>query len=152
MSRVEITIDSAVIEVPAGTTLWDAARSQGKLIPTLCHDPELRPVGVCRMCVVEVEGERTLTASCVRRAEPGMVVHTTNPKIERCRRVLTELLESDQPAVGKRLGCSKRHGEISVVAASCCGPSKKPSFAPVRIRIAIVAPANASFGSCGSSG
>lgn len=64
----------------------------------LCHDPRPRPVGVCRMCVVDI-GARTLVASCVRDCEDGMKVVTASEKVERQRRTLTELLMSDQPEV-----------------------------------------------------
>jgi formate dehydrogenase major subunit len=94
---VKFTIDGRELTVAEGTTLWEAARDAGIEIPTLCHDPKLSPVGVCRMCVVEVEGARVMAASCVRKAESGMVVHTASEKVERCRRVLTELLMSEQP-------------------------------------------------------
>jgi formate dehydrogenase major subunit len=99
---VTLTIDGRELTVPAGTTLFDAARGVGIEIPTLCHDPKLQPVGVCRMCVVEVEGSRVMAASCVRRAEPGMVVRTSTEKVERCRSVLTELLMSEQPEVSPK--------------------------------------------------
>ena len=93
---VTLTIDGRELTVPEGTTLFDAARDAGIEIPTLCHDPKLEPVGVCRMCVVEVEGSRVMAASCVRRAEPGMVVRTSTEKVERCRSVLTELPSAGQ--------------------------------------------------------
>jgi formate dehydrogenase major subunit len=99
---VTLTIDGRDVRVAEGSTLWEAAREAGIEIPALCHDPKLEPVGVCRMCVVEVEGARVLAASCVRRVEPGMVVRTNSDKVERCRRVLTELLMSDQPAASAR--------------------------------------------------
>jgi formate dehydrogenase major subunit len=99
---VTLTIDGREQTVPEGTTLFDAARAAGIVIPTLCHDPKLEPVGVCRMCVVEVEGSRVMAASCVRRAEPGMVVHTASEKVERCRSVLTELLVSEQPELSPK--------------------------------------------------
>ena len=102
MSDVELTIDEQTVRVTAGTSLWDAALSVGIEIPVLCHDPKLEPVGVCRMCAVEVEGERAMTASCVREAEQGMVVRTAGAKIERCRDVLTELLLSEQPESSAR--------------------------------------------------
>ncbi|MGY8804856.1 MAG: 2Fe-2S iron-sulfur cluster-binding protein, partial [bacterium] len=60
MKTVSLTIDGRAVEVAEGTTLFNAAKDIGATIPTLCHDPALRPVGVCRMCVVEVEGERAL--------------------------------------------------------------------------------------------
>ena len=58
---IELTIDGRNLEVPEGTTIWDAARSAGIEVPVLCHEPRLAPVGVCRMCVVDV-GERALAA------------------------------------------------------------------------------------------
>ena len=73
---VTLEIDGRSVTVPEGTTVYDAAQSLGIPIPVLCHDPRLRPVGVCRMCVVEVEGARTLQASCVRPCEAGMKVRT----------------------------------------------------------------------------
>ena len=76
--------------------MWDAARAADIPVPVLCHDPGLEPVGVCRMCVVEIEGARVLAASCVREAEEGMVVRTQSPKIDACRAMLTELLMSEQ--------------------------------------------------------
>jgi formate dehydrogenase major subunit len=102
VSEVELVIDGRTIRVPTGTTLFDAARTHGIDVPTLCHDPRLEPVGVCRVCVVEVEGERTLAASCVRRAEPGMVVRSGGERIERARRTLVELLDSEQPEESAR--------------------------------------------------
>ena len=102
MTRISLTINGASVEVETGTSLYDAAQQAGHSIPTLCHDPKLRPVGVCRMCVVEVEGERVMAASCVREAQAGMVVHTDSDKIARCRRGLTELLLAEQPEVSAR--------------------------------------------------
>jgi len=84
------------VSVRKGATVWDAAREAGIEIPALCHDPELEPVGVCRMCVVEIEGARVMAASCVREAEPGMVVRTQGGKVDRCRAMLTELLMAEQ--------------------------------------------------------
>ncbi len=94
---IELTIDGRRLEVPEGTSLWEAARLHGVEIPVLCHDPRMQPVGVCRICVVDV-GERTLAASCVRACQQGMQVRTTTPEIESHRKLLTELLMSDQPA------------------------------------------------------
>jgi formate dehydrogenase major subunit len=95
-AEIELRIDGVPVRVPEGTTLLEAARRHGIDIPTLCHEPRLRPVGVCRMCVVDV-GERTLTAACVRECESGMEVQTDGPEIESCRSTLTELLMADQP-------------------------------------------------------
>ncbi|MFQ5747499.1 MAG: formate dehydrogenase subunit alpha [Gemmatimonadota bacterium] len=96
-ATVRLTIDGREVEAPAGSTLWEAARLAGIEIPVLCHDPRLPPVGVCRVCLVDV-GETRLTASCVRRAEEGMTVVTGSEKIEACRKGLVELLLADYPA------------------------------------------------------
>jgi formate dehydrogenase major subunit len=93
---IQLTIDGIAVEVPEGTTIWDAARSVGIEIPVLCHEPRMKPVGVCRVCVVDI-GARTLAASCVRPCEPGMEVRTETEEIDFHRRTLTELLICDQP-------------------------------------------------------
>ena len=92
---IELTIDGVAVEVPEGTTIWDAARQAGIEIPVLCHDPRLEPVGVCRMCAVDV-GARTLVAACVRECEAGMEVKTATPEVESSRKMLTEMLMADQ--------------------------------------------------------
>ncbi len=101
MSDVTLTIDGRRVTVPEGTTIWDAAQTLGIDIPVLCHDPRLDPVGVCRVCAVDV-GERTLPAACVRAVSPDMEVRTDTQEIMAHRRVLTELLLADQPAVSQR--------------------------------------------------
>ena len=79
MSDLHLTIDGREVTVPAGTTVFDAARLQGIAIPTLCHQQNETPVGVCRLCVVEAGG-RVLSASCIRPAEEGMTVTTNYTK------------------------------------------------------------------------
>jgi formate dehydrogenase major subunit len=97
-ATVTVTIDGTELEVPAGTTIYDAAAAAGIDIPVLCHDPRYDPVGVCRMCVVDTGG-RVFAAACVRPCEDGMEVRTSTPEVEHSRAVLTELLLSDQPPV-----------------------------------------------------
>ena len=82
--------------MPEGTTIWEAAKDAGIEIPVLCHDERYDPVGVCRMCVVDV-GARVYAAACVRPCEDGMEVKTATPELERNRAQLTELLLVDQP-------------------------------------------------------
>ncbi len=95
-STVSVTIDGRAVDVPEGTTIWQAARDLGIDIPTLCHDERYDPVGVCRLCVVDVGG-RADAAACIRPCENGMEVATSTPEIESRRKVLTELLVADQP-------------------------------------------------------
>ncbi|MHC4874883.1 MAG: formate dehydrogenase subunit alpha [Planctomycetota bacterium] len=100
-STTRLTIDGQEMEVPAGTTIWQAAKNAGVEIPVLCHSEKLDPVGVCRMCVVDV-GERVLAASCVRECQDGMSVETASPKVEQHRKVLTELLLEEHPVPCER--------------------------------------------------
>jgi formate dehydrogenase major subunit len=93
---VSLTIDGLQVTVPEGTTIWQAAKDAGIEIPVLCHDERYDPVGVCRLCVVDV-GARVYAASCVRPCEDGMEVTTDTPELERNRAQLTELLLVDQP-------------------------------------------------------
>jgi formate dehydrogenase major subunit len=94
---VTLTIDGVEVTVAEGTTIWTAAKDAGIDIPVLCHDERFDPVGVCRMCVVDV-GARAYAAACVRPCENGMDVKTGSPDIERNRAMLAELLLADQPA------------------------------------------------------
>jgi predicted molibdopterin-dependent oxidoreductase YjgC len=98
---VTLTIDGRAVSVPAGTTIWEAARELGIDIPVLCHSPRMAPVGVCRLCVVDI-GERVLAASCVRPCEQGMTVRTGTDEVQGHRRTLTELLLSDYPEQSRR--------------------------------------------------
>jgi formate dehydrogenase major subunit len=93
---VTLTIDGREVSAAEGTTIWAAAKSAGIDIPVLCHDERYDPVGVCRMCVVDV-GAPAFAASCVRACENGMQVTTTSPELERSRTGLIELLLADQP-------------------------------------------------------
>jgi predicted molibdopterin-dependent oxidoreductase YjgC len=91
---VDVTIDGATVRVPEGSTLLDACRQQGIDTPTLCFLENLTPVNVCRVCVVEVEGSRTLVPSCSRKVEPGMAVHTDSDRVRTSRRMVLEFLAS----------------------------------------------------------
>src|SRR5215469_2448353 len=94
---IELTIDGRKVTVPPETTVFDAARMNGIPIPTLCHQQNETPVGVCRVCVVDVGG-RVLAAACVRPAEDKMVVSTNSDKVQRARRTLIEMLMADHPS------------------------------------------------------
>jgi formate dehydrogenase major subunit len=94
--NVMLRIDGREVTVQDGTTILDAASQLGIEIPVLCHDERYDPVGVCRVCVVDV-GARVYAAACVRPCEEGMEVTTTSDRVERQRAMLTELLLADQP-------------------------------------------------------
>src|SRR5216684_917780 len=96
VGTVTLTIDGREVTAAEGSTIYQAARDAGIDIPVLCHDERFDPVGVCRMCVVDV-GAPAFAASCVRACENGMQVKTDTPELERSRAVLTEMLLADQP-------------------------------------------------------
>jgi len=91
---VELTLDGESVRVPEGATILDACTAQGKSIPTLCYGDTLEPANACRVCMVEVEGARTLVPSCSRKVEPGMVVRTDSERTQHSRKLVLELLGS----------------------------------------------------------
>ena len=90
--KVQLTIDGAPVTATEGETILDVARSLGLDVPTLCFARNLTPANACRLCVVELEGARTLVPSCARLIEPGMVVTTDSPRVRDARRTVLELL------------------------------------------------------------
>jgi formate dehydrogenase major subunit len=93
---VTLTIDGHEVTVPEGTTIWDAAKEAGIEIPVLCHDERYDPVGVCRVCAVDVGG-RVYAAACVRPCEDDMEVKTATEGVEKSRATLVQMLMADQP-------------------------------------------------------
>jgi formate dehydrogenase major subunit len=93
---VTVTIDGKQIEVPQGTTVLRAAQSAGVEIPTLCDHPHLTPYGGCRLCLVEVEGARTLQPSCTLPVSPNMIVHTDTQKVKDARKFVLTLIFSER--------------------------------------------------------
>lgn len=94
-AKITVTIDDNTISVPMGTTLLEAARKLGIHIPTLCHHDDLCVAGVCRVCVVEVEGQRTLQASCAYPVTQPITIKTHTRKVRRARRHVVDLLLSE---------------------------------------------------------
>ena len=110
---VTIKLDGKDISVPEGATIWEAAQAQGTLIPHLCHKPEpgYRSDGNCRACMVEIEGERVLAASCIRPVQDGMVVtvssHEGDPiSVELPDTVVMEVVEADAVVKGQTASSS----------------------------------------------
>jgi NADH-quinone oxidoreductase subunit G len=95
---VTLTIDGQSVEVPEETTILDAAHKVNINIPRLCYLKGLIPHGACGICVVEVEGERSITRSCVRPVQPNMKVSTNTPSLRNIRKMLIELLLSNHPS------------------------------------------------------
>src|SRR6187399_3215395 len=93
------SLDGNVVSARPGKTIWQVAQREGIDIPHLCWlpEPSYRANGNCRACMVEIEGERVLTASCIRKPTPNMVVKTTTDRAVKARRMVMELLLADQP-------------------------------------------------------
>jgi NADH-quinone oxidoreductase subunit G len=94
---VQLTIEGRQVEVPAGTTILEAAKLAGVLIPHYCYHPSLPVAGVCRMCLVEVEKAPKLAASCATPVAPGMVVKVQSPQAKEARRGVLEFLLINHP-------------------------------------------------------
>jgi predicted molibdopterin-dependent oxidoreductase YjgC len=91
---IALTIDGQAVVAPAGSTILDACRAQGIDTPTLCYAENLRPVNVCRVCVVEVAGSRVLVPACSRAVEAGMEIQTDSERVRLSRRMVLEFLGS----------------------------------------------------------
>jgi len=91
---VEIKIDGKPVSVAEGSTILDAAKKLGIDTPTLCFLESLTPVNVCRVCVVELEGSRTLVPACSRKVEPNMSIKTDSERVRLSRRMVLEFLAS----------------------------------------------------------
>ena len=92
-----VQVDGIDVLVPAGTSVMRAAAEAGVAVPKLCATDSLQPFGSCRLCLVEIDGKKGTPASCTTPCEPGMVVRTQTPKVERLRRNVMELYISDHP-------------------------------------------------------
>ena len=91
---ITITMDNQTFQVPAGITILQAARQNHIEIPTICYHDHCTANGLCRICVVEVEGARTLQPACIVGVREGMVIHTSSERVIRSRRTILEMLAS----------------------------------------------------------
>ncbi len=98
-AKITFELDGKTVEAEPGETIWQVAKRQGTTIPHLCWNPEpgYRADGNCRACMVEIEGERVLAASCQRKAAKGMKVKTSSERAKKSREMVFELLLADQP-------------------------------------------------------
>jgi NADH dehydrogenase/NADH:ubiquinone oxidoreductase subunit G len=97
VGKITATINGSQVTGREGMTILEVARENSIDIPTLCYHEKLSPIGACRLCVVEMEGSRTLVASCYTPIAPGMVIHTHSPKVIETRRVIVELMLASHP-------------------------------------------------------
>jgi NADH-quinone oxidoreductase subunit G/[NiFe] hydrogenase diaphorase moiety small subunit len=113
--KVSVTINGEEIKVPLGSTILEAAQRIGIHIPTLCHHPDLCVAGVCRICLVEVEGQRTLQAACAYPVTTPIKVHTHTQKVRQARRHVLDLLLSDH--YGECYACGRNNNcELQALA------------------------------------
>ncbi len=98
MAEIRLTIDGQEVKASTGMTVLEAAQSAGIYIPTLCADPDLKPYGGCRLCIVEIEKMRGFPTSCTTPATEGMIVKTNTEAVNEVRRTVVELLLSDHPS------------------------------------------------------
>ncbi|MGH3386987.1 MAG: 2Fe-2S iron-sulfur cluster-binding protein [Nocardioidaceae bacterium] len=132
---VELSVDGEEITVPEGSTLLDACQQAGKEIPTLCYGDTLTPKNACRVCMVEVEGARTLAPACSRRVEPDMVVRTDSERARHSRKLVLELLGSSvdlstTPDVPRWLTDYDAHPERFGVAAKPAAAGERDHVQP----------------------
>ncbi len=97
VEMVNLYINGKEVKAPAGSTILQAAEQAGISIPRLCYDPELSALGACRLCVVEVKGNRLLPAACVTPVMSGMEIFTESPDVIEARRTILELLVANHP-------------------------------------------------------
>jgi formate dehydrogenase major subunit len=96
-TMVTLTIDGRTVTVPAGSSIMRAAAEQGTDIPKLCATDSLKSFGSCRLCLIEIEGRKGTPASCTTPVEPGMIVRTQTPMLQKLRKGVMELYISDHP-------------------------------------------------------
>ena len=105
VETITLTINGQEVKAKKGDTVLEAALEAGIYIPTLCHDPDLKPYGACRLCLVEIDGMRGLPISCTTPATDGMVVHTETDRVNQRRRSTMELIFANHP--GDCFTCAK---------------------------------------------
>lgn len=96
---IQFTLNGQIVVAGSDDTIWEVAKREGTTIPHLCHSGEkgYLPDGNCRACMVEVDGERTLVASCIRKPSEGMVVNSGSNRAQTARKMVMEMLVADQP-------------------------------------------------------
>ncbi len=99
MDQLMITVDGEPVAFTQGETVYEIATRTNRFVPTLCYDPRLQPFGACRLCVVELKGAKNPVASCTTKATAGMEVTTLSDRVEKFRKILLEMVASENPTV-----------------------------------------------------
>jgi len=123
MIMVELEIDGQRIQAEEGTTILEAASAIGVEIPHLCHDQRLKPLGACRLCLVEASrnGRTKLVASCSCPVEAGLVVRTDTEEVRKVRRMILELLWPSLPGLAAEYGLTGSRFETGDTECNLCG-------------------------------
>jgi formate dehydrogenase alpha subunit len=135
---MKLTIDGRVVAVGAGATVLDAANALGIPLPQLCKDPDRAPLGACRTCLVQVEGQRGTPAACHLPARDGMVVSTAHPDVVRVRAAVLDLTRSmltpgggavpATPGAGREGRPPGGRGDFGQVGEACARHGVRPSW------------------------
>jgi len=132
VSEPTLLLDGVPVAVRAGDTLLQVARRAGVDVPTLCHDDRVDPAGACRMCLVEVEGQRRLLPSCATPAVAGQVVRTQSERVQRHRRTLLGMYLADHPVSADGALPSRGTGGRLAQLVAAHGAVALPSLPPTR--------------------
>ncbi|MBD3626061.1 MAG: (2Fe-2S)-binding protein, partial [Rhodobacteraceae bacterium] len=133
MSKITFTLDGREVIAAPGETIWQVAKREGTTIPHLCHKdaPGYRPDGNCRACMVEIDGERTLAASCIRQPSEGMEVRSESLRARKARRMVIEMLMADQPERDEARDASAHFWDMA--DATQVSGSRFPAVEPERV-------------------
>lgn len=96
MAKIRVIINGREVLAPLGVTVLQAAQLEGIDIPTLCHHRALMPIGACRICVVEIKGQRNLQAACAFPISEGMEIETESPRVVSARKLILDMLFSER--------------------------------------------------------
>jgi len=112
MSLINLTIDSKEIKVEEGMTIFEAARSAGINIPSLCYHEKLKPYTACRICIVEVETKdgTTLDTACSHPVEENLIIKTRSERIDRIRKMILELMMAHSPHSPELIELAREYG------------------------------------------
>ena len=130
VDQVTFTLDGREVSALPGETIWEVARREGTTIPHLCHKPAkgYRPDGNCRACMVAIEGERVLAASCIRQPAEGMAVTTGGARERKARAMVLDMLAADMPETPR--DASSHFGEMAALTRAAPAPDGSAEPAP----------------------
>ncbi|MFZ1727928.1 MAG: formate dehydrogenase subunit alpha [Albidovulum sp.] len=133
IETIKFTLDGREVAASPHETIWEVAKREGTTIPHLCHKDQTgyRPDGNCRACMVEIDGERVLAASCCRNPSNGMVVKTDTERAEKSRKLVMELLLADQPE--QAVAHDKSSHMWDMAAEQGVATSRFPTIEPDRV-------------------